>query len=53
MTVAVTACAGHDSQLGQQRRERLIPVCRGSIEAQRGEEIAPGHMVSQKMELGF
>lgn len=53
MTVAVTACAGHDSQLGQQRRERLIPVYRGSTEAQRGEEIAPGHMVSQKMEFGF
>lgn len=53
MTVAVTACAGHNSLLGQRRRERLILVYRGSIEAQRGEEIAPGHTVSQQMELGF
>lgn len=38
---------------GQQHRERLIPIYRGSIEAQTGEEIASGHMVSQKNGVGI
>lgn len=51
MTVALTSCAGHNSK--DKSTVNDILVYRGSIEAQRGEEIAPGHMVSQKMELGF
>lgn len=51
--VCWTRLSAFKCALGQRRHERLIPIYRGGNEARGGEDVAPGHMVSLKMELGF